>query len=182
MSAESLVKDTPPKKYRWLRWLLEVCIIVGIIAGFRWWQHHDLVDGVAPHFSATTLQGQPISLQQYQGKPVLLHFWASWCPMCELEQDSINALQQQKDWQVITIAFQSGNTADVQRYVERENISNWVILVDEDGKLSAQYGIHVVPTTYVLDANGVIRFREVGLTSSWGLRIRLWLTALLYGK
>jgi hypothetical protein len=59
--------------------------------------------------------------------------------------------------------------------MERKGITEWVTVVDEDGKLAEQYGIHGVPTSYVLDGEGNIRFREVGLTSGWGLRLRLWL-------
>ena len=50
--------------------------------------------------------------------------------------------------------------------------------MDEDGKLATQFGVHGVPTSYILDAKGKIRFREVGLTSSWGLRLRLWLATM----
>lgn len=180
MSVNPLENAAQPKPRRWLRWLLDIVMITLLIMGFRLWQHHGLLDGAAPTFVYPALNGQTIDLQAYRGKPVLLHFWATWCPMCHLEQDSISVLHQDQQWQVLTVAFQSGKADDVRRYVERENLRDWIIIADEDGKLSNQYGIQVVPTTYVLDAKGNIRFREVGLTSSWGLRIRLWLTAWLY--
>ncbi len=176
VNAEAPAK--PRRKRRWLAWLLDIVLVVAIVLGVRFWQHQGLVDGVAPSFTGTNLQGQTVDLKQYRGKPVLLHFWASWCPMCDLEQDSISALH--NDWQVVTVAFQSGEVDDVKRYVKRENIEQWTTIVDQDGKLAAQYGIHVVPTTYILDGKGNIRFREVGLTSSWGLKARLWLTRWLY--
>ena len=161
------------KKRPWLRWLLETVIIVSLIFGFRAWQHRGLVEGEAPDFERTALNGEVIHLDNYRGKPVLLHFWASWCPICELEQGSITAIS--KDWKVITVAFQSGGKEEVQRYMERNGITDWVTIVDEDGTLTSKYGIHAVPTTYVLDAEGTIQFRESGITTGWGLRLRLWL-------
>lgn len=165
--------EETPKKRRWLRWLLEGLVILAIIVGIRTWQHRGMLDGEAPDFERIALSGETIRLDDYRGKPVLLHFWASWCPMCELEQGGITDIS--KDWKVITIAFQSGGEEETQRYLERKGITDWVTVVDEDGSLSGQYGIRGVPSSYVLDEEGIIRFREVGLTSEWGLRLRLWL-------
>jgi alkyl hydroperoxide reductase subunit AhpC len=59
--------------------------------------------------------------------------------------------------------------------MERKGISNWVTIVDNDGELARQYGVIGVPTSYILDSEGSIRFSEVGMSSAWGLRFRLWL-------
>lgn len=179
MDKNILGDEQPPKKRRWLRWLLEGLIILAIIMGIRTWQQRGMLEGEAPDFERATLAGETLHFDDYRGQPVLLHFWASWCPMCELEQGSITGIG--KDWKVITIAFQSGGEDEVQRYMERKKITDWITIVDEDGSLAAQYGIRGVPTSYVVDEEGTIRFREVGLTSGWGLRIRLWLTDLLVG-
>lgn len=173
MSTRESGGDKLSRQQRWIRWLIELTVIAIIILGVRVWQHRGLLDGQAPDFARTTLNGTSIKLDSYRGEPVLLHFWASWCPMCELEQSGISKIG--KDWKVVTIAFQSGSAEDVRRYMARKNITDWVTIADEDGKLAEQYGIKGVPTSYVLDKEGNIRFREVGLTSAWGLRMRLWL-------
>ena len=173
MDTQSSEQEKQPTKRPWLRWLLEGIIILAIIFGLRTWQQRTMLVGEAPDFERPTLSGEILRLDNYRGKPVLLHFWASWCPLCELEQGSITTLA--KDWKVITVAFQSGGKEEVQRYMERKGITDWVTIVDEDGSLAAQYGINGVPSNYVLDEEGMIRFREVGLSSGWGLRLRLWL-------
>ncbi len=177
MDMQTLGNDERKPKGRWVRWLIEIAIILAIIIGVRIWQHRGMLDGEAPDFEYKALSGETIHLDNYRGKPVLLHFWASWCPMCEMEQSSISAIS--KDWKVITVAFQSGGEDEVERYMERKEITDWVTIVDDGGELAEKYGIRGVPTSYVLDAEGAIRFREVGLTSGWGLRIRLWLAKLL---
>lgn len=177
--SETTVTDSakPRKKRRWLRWSIELLIIVAIIMGIRAWQQRSLVDGVAPDFALEAVDGQLVQLVDYQGQPALLHFWATWCPMCEIEQGGISKIT--KNWPVITVAYQSGQKEEVQRYIEREGLENWTVIVDDQGALAQQYGVQGVPTNYILDQNGHIRFREVGLSSSWGLRFRLWLASKL---
>lgn len=165
-----------PKKRRWLRWVIEAMLIMALIIGVRTWQQRGMLAGEAPNFEQITLAGKTVQLTDYRGKPVLLHFWATWCPMCALEQDSVSALA--KDWPVLTVAFQSGDKEEVQRFITKQQLQAWNVIVDEDGKLATQFGVHGVPTSYILDAKGKIRFREVGLTSSWGLRLRLWLASM----
>lgn len=135
-----------------------------------------MASGTAPLFSTVGPQGQTINLETYRGEPVLLHFWATWCPICELEQDSISAIAQ--DWPVVTIAFQSGTNEEVQRYLQRRGMQHWTVGMDEAGVIARQYGVNAVPSAYILDGAGNIRFTEVGLTSSWGLRLRLWWASL----
>nr|CAA6809870.1 MAG: Protein disulfide oxidoreductase [uncultured Thiotrichaceae bacterium] len=165
---------TIKKKRRWLVWLFELLIIVAIVFSIRHYQQRTLVSGLAPAFDEVTLQGEQISLDNYAGKPVMVHFWASWCGTCEFEQDSISALD--KEWPVVTVAYSSGEAEEVRRYMERKGIESWTTIVDNGGELAQEYGVIAVPTSYVLDKAGEIRFHEVGLSSGWGLRLRMWFT------
>ena len=171
-SQTSAGKPANPK--RWLRWGIELLIVVVLIFGVRTWQQRNLIEGEAPIFNEVGLKGEEISLAAYRGQPMLLHFWASWCPICELEQGGINSVLE-SGWPMVTVAYSSGEAEEVKRYMERKGIQNWVTIVDNDGELARQYGVTGVPTSYVLDGAGSIRFREVGASSSWGLRLRLWL-------
>ena len=67
----------------------------------------------------------------------------------------------------------------MQKYMSEHKIETWLTIVDADGTLAKQYGVTGVPSAYILDAEGNIRFKEIGLTSSWGLRARLWLAQQL---
>ena len=163
---------TAKKKRKWLRLLLEVMIIVAIVFGIRVWQQKDLVSGVSPSFQSVKLDGTTVNLEDYNGKPLLLHFWASWCPFCKLEEGSITNIQ--KDWPVLTVAYQSGDKEEVLKHLQERNIQAWPVIIDQDSRLAELFGVKGVPTSYIIDGNANIRFTEVGLTSGWGLRARLW--------
>ena len=170
MSSKNIVK--PKKKHRWGRLFIEILVIVIIVIGIRAWQQKELVTGVAPSFQSTLLNGKSISLEDYNGKPLLLHFWAEWCPFCKFEESSITEIE--KDWPVLTVAYQSGDKTEVEKHMSAQKISSWPTIVDQDSRLADLFGVKGVPTSYIIDGNGNIRFTEVGLTSSWGLRARLW--------
>jgi thiol-disulfide isomerase/thioredoxin len=161
-----------PKKRRWLRIFFEVLIIAGLIFGIRAWQQKELVSGVAPPFQSISLDGKTVNLEDYRGKPLLLHFWAEWCPFCKLEEGTITSLTE--DYQVLSVAYQSGDKDEVLKHMQKQGIESWPTIVDADSRLADNYGVKGVPTSLIIDGNGNIQFSEVGLTSSWGLRLRLW--------
>lgn len=160
-------------KPRWRQVTLEILIFLLIFMAIRAWMQRDLPTGLAPALQGVTLGGQVIDLATLgQGRPVLVHFWATWCPICKLEQRSIDALS--ADYPVITIATQSGDAQAVQAFLQEQQL-HFPVLLDEEGKLLQQFGLHGVPASFVIDPHGKIAFREVGYTTGWGLRARLWL-------
>jgi len=170
--AQATPKVPPKPKRRWLRYLLEFIIIIALVFAFRAWQQRNMVDGVAPEIQGVLMDGKITQLKNYRGKPVLLHFWATWCPFCKLEESSITGIAE--DWPVLTVAYQSGDKAAIEKHLKERGLESWATISDPDSRLAELYGVTGVPTTFIIDANGNIRFREVGLTSAWGLRARLW--------
>ncbi|MCK5896520.1 MAG: protein disulfide oxidoreductase [Cocleimonas sp.] len=160
------------KKSKWFRYLLDFFIIVMLIIAFRSWQQRDMVSDVAPNIQGMLMDGTLVDLKQYRGKPVLLHFWATWCPFCKLEEGSITSIN--KDWQVLTIAYQSEDKANIEKHLKKQGLESWSVISDPEGRIATLYGISSVPSSFIIDANGNIRFTEVGITSGWGLRARLW--------
>lgn len=152
-----------------LGWVL---IAIVMVLGVRAYTQRGLVQGAAPAIDGIGLAGERISLAELRGGPVLVHFWATWCPLCRGEQGSIDSVA--GDYPVITIAMQSGGTAQVAAYV-REHGLRAPVVVDESGELARAYGVRAVPTSLILDRDGVIRHVEVGYTTEIGLRARLWL-------
>ena len=155
-----------------LRRTIEIALLFLVIWGVRTWQQRDAASGIAPPLDGTTLDGTPYTLQEHGDRPVLVHFWATWCSICALEQGNIDALSQ--DQAVITVAMQSGDSADVKRHLEHEQL-RFPVINDPDGALATAWGVHAVPASFIVDAKGQIRFVEIGYTTQPGLRWRLWL-------
>jgi thiol-disulfide isomerase/thioredoxin len=159
-------------KLRWRRWLVEGLMVVLILAGVQWWQTRDVAKGTAPPLAGQLLDGGSVDLAAERGRPVLVHFWAEWCPICRLEQGSIDALA--KDYRVITVATTSGDAAVVRAHMQREGLS-FPVLLDEEGRLARAWGLSGVPASFVIDPDGRVAHAMVGYTSGIGFRLRLWL-------
>jgi thiol-disulfide isomerase/thioredoxin len=153
----------------------EALVVLALILGIRAWQQSGIASGPAPVLAGVQLDGKPVALTAFAGRPVLVHFWATWCPICSAEQGSIDALA--RDTPVITVAMQSGERDAVVQHLRNEALS-FPVLNDPDGVIAAQWGVRAVPASFVVDGAGQIRFVEVGYTTGIGLRLRLWLAGL----
>ncbi len=157
---------------RWARRGIELALIVALIFGLRAWQQRDIVTGLAPELEGVLLDGRAASLAELRGKLVLVHFWAVWCPVCALEEGSIDAIAQ--DYQVITVAMHSGSDVEVASYLKESGL-DFPVLNDPAGVYANRWGVTAVPASFVIDTDGRIRFTEIGYSTGIGLRIRLWL-------
>jgi thiol-disulfide isomerase/thioredoxin len=156
-------------------WGVQLGVLLVLLLALEAFLTLDVVGMNAPPINEATLDGQRFSLQQLRGKPAVVHFWASWCPVCELEQGMVQALA--SELPVITVAMQSGTAAEVRDYLRQQGVA-YPVVNDERGRLSAQYGVKAVPASFILDSEGTVRFATRGYTTGWGLRIRLWLAGL----
>lgn len=170
---EASVSKPKRKKHRWL---IDATIILAIFIAINWWQARDTASGPAPALIGETIDGELLDLDQYQGKPVLVHFWATWCAVCKLEEGMVNSIAQ--DHAVVTVAMQSGSDAEVADHVRSRELNNFTVLNDEKGVLSNRWGVSAVPTSFVIDAKGEIAYTVVGLSTGPTLRARLALVDL----
>lgn len=162
---------TSGQKKPWIRRLLVGGILIAVFLAVRQYQTWGTVTGQAPDIRGRDVDGTTVSLRDFRGRPVLLHFWASWCPVCRLEQDSIQSIA--RDHALISIALDDSSVDEIRRWMAEEGVSYRVIL-DPSGRLAGRFGVKAVPTSMIIDANGEIRFVEVGYTTEIGLRLRLW--------
>ena len=161
---------------KWRGYTLNALVLVAIVAGIRTWQQRDMVSGAAPALQGIMLNGTPYLLPAHPPRPVLVHFWATWCPICRTEQSSIAAIAHDRS-DTITIAMQSGSAEKVSSYM-REQAIDFPVLNDTDGSVSRAWGVQAVPASFIIATDGQIHFIEVGYTTELGIRMRLWLAAL----
>ncbi len=159
-----------------LGYALNALLFIAIVGGVRLWQHRDMPSGPAPALQGLTLSGQTYALPAHPEKPILVHFWATWCPVCRAEQGSIASLAKDHP-NVITVAMQSGAPIEVARHMREQGI-DFPVVNDQTGTLSAAWGVHAVPASFIVSPDGTIGFIEVGYTTSVGLRLRLWLAGI----
>jgi peroxiredoxin len=163
------------RTWRHWRWLRDASLALLLLLGIRAYQRRDMPSGRAPSLAGTDLRGDAVSLADYHGKPVLLHFWATWCGVCNAEQHNIDAVT--RDLPTLSVASHSRSANEVSAFVNEHGIAQRVI-VDEQGALANRFGVHAYPTTFIIDGDGMIRHVEVGYTTELGLRARMWLAAL----
>ena len=106
-------------------------------------------------------------------KPILVHFWATWCPTCKFESPNVDTIS--KDYEVITIAVQSGSKENIQKYLDEHGL-RFNVVNDSDGALSQKFNIQVFPTTLIYDKEKNLKFSEVGYTTTAGLYSRMLLS------
>ena len=114
----------------------------------------------APDFELKDIHGQPISLEQFKGKPILLNFWATWCGPCREELPSMQRMHEASkksgEFHVVAISIDRSNMKKVSRYAENLNLT-FPILLDPDRETRKAYFIRGLPTSYLIDADGKLR-------------------------
>ncbi|MFA6197040.1 MAG: redoxin family protein [Sulfurimonas sp.] len=144
-----------------------------------------LANGIS-FYKSMELNKQPLSIKEItlldnkrytfaNNKPILIHFWASWCPTCKMEASNINSIA--KSYEVVTIAVKSGNDEEIKKFLA-DNHLDVKVLNDDSGFYANKFNIAAFPTTLIYDKNKDLLFSEVGYTSTWGLYLRMWWASL----
>jgi peroxiredoxin len=117
----------------------------------------------APPFELVDLDGRRHDLKAHRGKVVLVNFWATWCEPCREEMPSIQRLRARmadKRFAVLMVNVDEPE-ARVRRYVEEARL-DLPIVVDPGKRVTAQWGVKILPATFLVGPDGRIRYRVIG--------------------
>ena len=120
------------------------------------------VDSPAPDFTLTDLNGEEVSLSDYKGKIVFLNFWATWCVYCDMEMPDLDKIDKENDDVVVLAVNVMEDKKTVEPYITKGGYEFDVVL-DTDGEISRNYLIRPLPTSYFIDAEGILLGRIEGM-------------------
>ena len=134
----------------------------------------------APSFSLETITGDTISLADFAGQPVILNFWASWCPPCRAEMPALQAVYAEYQDEIIILAINASDqdTVSAVEKIRSDLGLEFPILMDVGGAVQKTYKISSLPTTYYISPDGKINKIEIGgpLTEA---SLRIWIGKML---
>ena len=119
----------------------------------------------APDFKLPDMDGENHALSDFRGKVVMLNFWATWCPPCRREMPSMQRLYEKySERGLVVVAVNQFEDPDlVFEFTGRLSLEpTFPILFDRESRVSEQYKVKGLPTTYLLDKQGGIRYRAIG--------------------
>jgi peroxiredoxin len=125
--------------------------------------HAVAVQDEAPDFTLKNLDGSNLRLEEYRGQVVLINFWASWCGPCRQEMPLLDRLHHRYEdtgFAVLGVNVE-GEAEPAQEVVDKTNVT-FPVLIDAEQKVSEMYSLEAMPSTVVVDRDGVVRYIHRG--------------------
>ncbi len=114
----------------------------------------------APDTAFATRGGKTVSLRDYEGRVLLVNFWATWCPPCIEEMPTLDALAAEMNseaFKVMAVSTDRGGAKTVNEFLANKmSLDSLDIYLDPKAKLARAFGVTGMPTTYLIDADGVV--------------------------
>ncbi len=121
------------------------------------WEIDELIGKPAPDFILKSVNGKETSLASFRGRIILLNFWATWCPPCKAEMPSMNKLYNLfKGRGLVVIAVSTDNSVKKVEKFLHKNPVDFVVLSDPAIKTSRKYKVFSLPTSFLIDKDGMI--------------------------
>jgi thiol-disulfide isomerase/thioredoxin len=126
-----------------------------------------------PSLTLRTLDGQPVALADFRGKPVVVNLWATWCPPCIREMPVLQQAQQQRRDVQFVFVDQGEQPERIRAFLAARGLALDHVLLDAGGELAREMGARGLPTTFFFDAQGQLAGTRVGELSTGALAARL---------
>ena len=158
------------KTSRWLPLAMFAALAVLLAAGVWMSRTPDrdalpspLIGKPAPAFALPVLHepARSVRLQDLRGQPFLLNVWGSWCVECRVEHPVLTRFAETRRVRVVGYNWKD-EPADALRWLAQFGNPYWVVLSDVEGRAAIDWGIYGAPETFLVDADGIIRWKHVG--------------------
>ena len=138
------------------------------------------VDKPAPEIRMPLFDGGELVLSEYRGQPIVINFWASWCPPCRVESPALERTWQlYSDRDVLFVGVDIQDTENEGRaYVEEFDLT-YPNGTDGDGKITVDYGVIGLPVTFFVNRDGIVERRWVGAVTEE--QLVTWVDELVAG-
>ncbi|MFT5685007.1 MAG: cytochrome c biogenesis protein CcmG/thiol:disulfide interchange protein DsbE [Myxococcota bacterium] len=117
----------------------------------------------APAISSTYLDGTAFELTALQGRPTMLVFWASWCGPCRQEAPEVARIVEGYGEKLHVVSINAGEDPSTAARAAQSMGITWPVGLDLSGAIQSSYDVQAIPLVLILDAEGIIRFRGLGL-------------------
>jgi cytochrome c biogenesis protein CcmG/thiol:disulfide interchange protein DsbE len=158
------------KTSRWLP-LAVFALLAAVLAAGVWMSRKPnrdalpspLVGKPAPAFTLPSLHepDRMVSLSDLRGAPFLMNVWGSWCAACREEHPVLTRFAESKRVRVVGYNYKDAR-ADALRWLEQFGNPFWLVVADLEGKTAIDWGVYGAPETFLVDGDGVIRWKHVG--------------------
>lgn len=144
-------------------WLM----IAGLPSGTDVWADDVRPDTghLAPDFALRTLEGNTVRLSEYRGqKVVLINFWATWCPPCQLEMPTMQQIYSEykgRGFEILAVNIEPDAKQEIRDFIKELRLT-FPIVLDPDMKVSRKYRLIGLPVSVLIDRQGIIRAKDVG--------------------
>lgn len=163
---------TKSKVLRWSKETLKFIVIITLFSiAIDYWRGRDRPSQIIPELTISSIKGDWIDIEKMSHQaPVLVYFWATWCPICEVVSPSVNWLSDTH--QVVSIAITSGENQRLQQYMSHKDY-DFDVVNDQTGSISKQWAVTATPSMFIVK-NGEISSMTTGATTPMGLWLRLF--------
>ena len=114
-------------------------------------------------FELQVLTGEMVSLSDFRGKPVLINFWATWCPPCIQEMPLLQEIADVYEEELVVLAINGGDSMEQIRAFAEAFEYTLIFLADPENTLSLEYSVRGFPTSFFIDAEGLIQGTYIGM-------------------
>lgn len=150
-------------------------IIIAVVVGMLGWSFYEFFgssdndDGqedtglgtgqTAPDFEVATLEGETVKLSDFRGEPVIINFWATWCPPCRAEMPDFQELYETEDVEILAVNLTESEQSEqgIEDFIDELGLT-FPIPMDVESDVSEMYEVQAYPTSYIVDSEGKVQF------------------------